>query len=440
MFALIHKHKRLAAVIIAVASLSFLFWMFSVSDLKQMFGLQRCVATVNGSCITLREYRYELLRFSSVLNNPELKSLIKRQVLNSVISREVLFQKALGLGIVASDREVAETVKEDPAFRKDGAFSFDTYKDFLERIGLTPTEYEEILRKALTVRKLFNLVESGSYLSKVELDVQKKLTSAVFKGRLYLITPEYVKLDYRPTSREIEDFFAKNRDKFKVKKPAVYRVWKTDSKEEAYNVYSLLKSGSVPKGGTLYRGEKLKTLPEEVISTIERLSASERFLITKSKGTYYIAYLEELPSEKVKKLEEVKDQIIKMLIESKKEKKLKEEAIKLKAKLSAGRKVGLRAVEFDESRLEEFISLFHLNEHEALRLVFSKERVFGPYKVHGGFALVYVEKKLYGEVKEEELKRLRESLLRSKADSLLGLLADKLVKSASIKINEDYLR
>ena len=440
MFALIHKHKRIAAVIIAIASLSFLFWMFSVSDIRQMFGLKRCVAVVNNSCITPREFNYELLRFSGVLNNQELRGIVKRQVLNSLISREVLYQKALDLGIVASDMEIAETVKKDTSFFEGNAFSINRYRDFLERVGLTPAEYEEILRKVLTVRKLYTFIEKGGYISNIELELQKKLNTVSFEGKLYLITPDIVEIEYEPAEDELKGFFMKNKDKFRVNIPAVYRVWMTPSKEEAHRIYSELKRGKIPEGGKLYQGEDTKSLPKDMVSAVEKLNYSERVMITKFQNTYYIAYLEKLPEEKVKSFEEVKEQVKKMFTESKKVEKLKSVAMEIREKLSAGKSVDIQALRFERSGLEEFLKLFRLDEDEVLRLVFSKEKVFGPYSIQGGLALVYLENKVYSDMSDEELKELRERLISSKTDSLLNLLADKLVKSASIKINEDYLR
>ncbi|MDQ7083020.1 MAG: hypothetical protein Q9N34_08845 [Aquificota bacterium] len=66
-----------------------------------MFGLKRCVADVEGSCITLREFRYELLKYANLMEKEDLRSIVKRQVLYSLVNREALYIKALRLGIVA---------------------------------------------------------------------------------------------------------------------------------------------------------------------------------------------------------------------------------------------------------------------------------------------------------------------------------------------------
>ncbi len=440
MFALIHKHKRAAAVVIAIASLSFLFWMFSVSDFKQMFGLQRCVAVVEGSCITPREFRYELLKYSNLLNKEELRRIVKRQVLDTLVAREVLYQKAVSLGLVASDREVADLIKQDPSFQENGKFSLSKYKEILDRTGLTLEEYEEFLKKTLSVRKLLRLIEGGTYLSDLEVDFQVKLVSARLRGTAYLITPDKVKVDYEPTDDEIRNFYEKNKDRFKVRTPSGYRVWKTDSKEEAHRLYSMLKEGKIPEGGKLYEEKDLGILPKEVKNSLERLTASDRVSLSKVEGTYYLIYLEKIPSEKIKSFEEAKEEIRSLLIERKKSELVRQEAQKLKEKLVRGEKPHIKGVKFEDSTVEEFISLFRLGGDEVLRLVFSKEKVFGPYPTPNGFAVLYVEEKRF---KREELKNREDligSLLQAKADSLMNLYAEKLFEEADIKINEEYLR
>ncbi len=437
MFGLIHKHKKLAAIVIAVASLSFLFWMFSVADVKQMFGLKRCVAVVEGYCITPREFSRELMRYQNLLEKKELKNIVKRQVLYSLVNREILYQKARSVGIVASDREVAEVIENDPNFKKNGKFSISVYREILERSGLTPEEYESRLKKVLTIRKLFKFMEKGVYLSDRELDFQERVLSARFSGRAYLLSPSSVKLNYKPSVEELKKFYSENREAFSVPPSKRFRVWVTEDKEKAHTMYGELKRGKVPGGGSVY-GDK--ELPSYISKQADKLNMEDPVTLTKKGGKYYVIYLEKSLPGRVKSFEEAKEEVEKILLERKKTELLKKLATEIKDKLSRGEKVERKFIRFDRSTVEEFITLFKIKGDEVLRLVFSKEKVFGPYRTAGGYAVLYIEKRSFDRKSVKNRERLRESLLKAKMDSLINLFVERLLDRVSVKINEEYLR
>ena len=436
MYALILKHKKIAVVIIAVASLSFLFWMFSVADIQQMFGLKRCAAEVNGSCITLREFRYELLKYSDLLDRDELRGAIKRQVLFTLIGREVLYQKALELGVVASDSEVAQVIKSDPSFQKNGSFDMKTYREALERVGLTPPEYETYLKKQLTARRLVDLVSRLVYVTDREREFQERILSTRFEGRVYFVSYEALSKEYKPSEEEIKEFYEENKDKFLTPERKVYIFWETKDKKEAHNIYSSLKKGKVPEGGRELK--EVSGLPGDVSKELERLSEDNRFTITKVKGTYYVIYLKEIEPKRVKPLSEVREEVERMLREEKGWELAEKRAWELKEKLEKGKEVSASSMEFENSSLEEFIKLFRIRGEETLRLVFSKDKVFGPYRMTNGYALVYIEKRRVEPVKAEG--GLVESLKRAKEEAIVNMFVDRLIKDAKVKINEEYLR
>ncbi len=438
MYALIQKHKRLAAVIIAIASLSFLFWMFSVADIQQIFGLKRCAAEVNGKCITLREFRYELLKYSDLLDREELRSIVKRRVLFSLISREVLYQKALELGVVAPDVEVARAIKSDPSFQSGGKFNLETYKTALERIGLTPAEYELYLKKQLTAKKLIDLVIRLVYITDMEREFQRRIISTRFEGKLYLISPDTISVGYKLYEEEVKSFYERNKEKFMTREKKIYLLWKTNDKKKAHSLYSSVKKGEIPGGGEEVRDAT--KLPREVVKELERLSENNRFTITKVGRTYYVLYLKEVKPKKLKPLSNVKKEVVEMLKKEKALELAENNAWEIKEKLEKGDKVDIKPLEFESSSVDEFINLFRIRGEETLRLVFSKDKVFGPYRTPNGYAVVYIDRR---EVKQDLIKNpeeLESSLKKAKGEALVNMFVEKLVGEARVKINEEYLK
>ena len=438
MYAIIQRHKRLAAIIIAVASLSFLFWMFSVADIQQMFGLKRCAAEVNGECITLREFRYELLRYSDLLEKEDLRGVVKRQVLYSLISREVLYQKAIELGIRASDTEVAEAIKRDPNFSRDGKFDIGMYKEALERVGLTPSEYESYLKKQLTVRRLINLISKLVYLTDREREFQERILSTRFEGKVYLISPKSVSLDYKPSAEDLERYYRENKEKFLTPEKKVYLVWETEDKKKAHSIYSSLKKGKVPEGGREVKDPSV--LPKDLSKEIGRLSKEDRVTITKVRGTYYVLYLKDIEPRKIRPFSEVKEEIEEILKKSRMDELLEKKAWEIREKLEKGERVDVKPLEFENSSVEEFITLFKIRGDDTLRLVFSKDRVFGPYRTVNGYAVIYVETRKLSPELVKNRSDMEKDLIRAKEDALVNMYVEKLVEEAKIKINEEYLR
>lgn len=433
MYVLIQRHKKLAATIIAVASISFLFWMFAVSDIKQMFGMGRCVAQVEGECITLREFNYELLKYPDLLEREETRDIVRRQVLYSLITREVLYKKALKLGIVVSDREVANMIKDDPSFWEGERFSMKRYRSVLEGIGITPAEYEDMIRKRLAVEKLLKVISAGVYLTEEEKEFHSRISRTRFIGKLYLFSEDTVSISYEPTGEEMERFYMRNKDRFAEDPKKVYVLWRVKEKKRVQSIYASLKEGNVPRGGKEITD--LSGLPREVVAELERLERVGTYTVSKVGDTYYVAYLKDVEPPRIKPFSEVKEEIRDILMKERRKEVLEERAREVADKLRKGEWVGMKPLSFDSSSLDEFIKLFGIGGEESIRLVFSKDKVFGPYRTPGGFAVVYIEKRTLEGVSVEE-----EELREAKERALVEAFIDKVVRASEININEDYLR
>jgi len=358
MYALIQRHKRLAALVIAVASLSFLFWMFSAA------------------------------------------------------------------------------IKKDRSFYENGSFSLSRYREILQRIGLTPEEYELRIKKNLSVQKLLNMLRGGVYLTAKELDVRRYLLSSLLSGKLYLLTPQRVKLSYKPTEEELRRYYEENRERFRRKSERVFRVWEVKDKALVQKLYSALKRGELPSGGK--RVKKDGKLPDLVKREMERLSERNPYTVVKAEDRYFILHLEQVSPEELKPFEEVKEEIEEIVAEERKRELLKSKAFELAEDLRKGKETDLKPVFFENSKASEFKQLFGIEERELIRVVFSAERVFGPYRTAGGYAVVYIEKRTPPAGPPED--GLREALLGEKFESLMDVYVDHLVNSLGLKVNEELIK
>ncbi len=439
MYGLIQKHKQLAALIIAVASISFLFWMFSVGDIKQMFGMRKCVALVEDECITFREFRFELLKYRQFLEDESLLPLLKRRVINDMILNKLLYQKALEEGIVASDREVADFIRNDKNFFENGAFSLSSYKDFLDRVGLTPAEYESYVKEMLTVRKFTRFFGLNVSLTKDEVSFGEDIASTRFEGNAYLIDVGAVKVE-EPTLEELKEFYSKNKDMFKVGEKRIYRVWSVEDKSKAHSIYSGLKKGDKVEGGKVYTTDDTEGLPPEISNALSRLSEKDRQTIIKTGNTYHVLFLERVEKARVKDFESAKEEVRRAYLDMLKSKGVEKLAVEVKQKLEAGKPVkGVRRISFSRSSVEEFEKLFSISDKkDIVEMVFSERRVFGPYRANNSYVVLEISKRYKDKKKADD--GIAQKLKQEKVMDLFGLYMRSVYEKAKIDINHEYLK
>src|SRR5262245_36581692 len=130
MFDLVHKHKRIVQIILALLVVPFAIW--GVESYTRVRGSGDSVATVNGIEISQREFALELQKQQeqlrrmfggsidpSVLDSPESR----RAVLDSMVAQRVLASEAAKAHLFMSRDAVIEIIMQAPEFQEDGKFS-----------------------------------------------------------------------------------------------------------------------------------------------------------------------------------------------------------------------------------------------------------------------------------------------------------------------------
>lgn len=150
------------------------------------------VARVNGEPIsseTLDRRFDEYLRSRNMniqrLQRPEKVREMKREVLDTLISEELLWQKARREGLVASDPEVDASVAQTRSQYK----SPEQFQRGVARAGLTEASYREHVRRMLSADKAAQaLVEAGVVVTEADIEAFYRANPQAFAR------PEQVKL------------------------------------------------------------------------------------------------------------------------------------------------------------------------------------------------------------------------------------------------------
>ncbi len=147
-------------------------------------GEEPAAASVNGTEISQarlqQAYRMQRDRLQQMFGanfRPELfpEETMKAQVLDSLIERELLLQAAASSGMRIADEQLSSTIASIEAFRKEGVFSDQVYRDLLQRQGLSPAYFEQQVRMDMLTAQLERGIASSEFVTAAEQAQQLRL-------------------------------------------------------------------------------------------------------------------------------------------------------------------------------------------------------------------------------------------------------------------------
>ena len=216
------------------------------------------VGSAEISPLELRDSLFRFLRSSRVPYDRKLlrQMRIEEQILNQLISREIVLQQGRRLGVDATSEEIQEKILTVPAFLEEGNFFLQRYKAILRQNGLTVEQFEESIRYEIMQEKLRDLVTEYVNVSDWEAEQDYRLRNEKARIRYAVVDPasfegvefvalkevqahyeenkasyrlpeqrqiEYLLADigrlratFEPTAEEMQDYYRENRSEFQV--------------------------------------------------------------------------------------------------------------------------------------------------------------------------------------------------------------------------------
>jgi peptidyl-prolyl cis-trans isomerase SurA len=152
---------------------------------KSRAGNADVMARVNGRKILSSELEtyYRNQTAGHPASTPEQAQGLRLNILDELIKEEILMQRAQKLGLMATDQEVSDKLKEIRAPYTDEEFN----KRLKER-GITLAEFKSDLRRSITVDKVINK-EIVSHIKISEADITDYYNQ--HKAEFNLIEPQY---------------------------------------------------------------------------------------------------------------------------------------------------------------------------------------------------------------------------------------------------------
>jgi peptidyl-prolyl cis-trans isomerase D len=181
-------------------------------------------ATVNGEEIQsgrleqMVSQRRQMLRerFGGELPSAFSDRMLREQVLEELITREVLRQRAEDDGFRVGSAMVASQIRQQQFFQRDGQFNRELYRQTLSRAGLSPQQYEGQVREGVRLEQMRSGVADTAFVLDAEarraarLQLQERRVAVLERSR------GAVASEIEVAAEEIRAYFGNHRDDFRT--------------------------------------------------------------------------------------------------------------------------------------------------------------------------------------------------------------------------------
>ncbi|PID78263.1 MAG: hypothetical protein CSA18_02370 [Deltaproteobacteria bacterium] len=192
------------------------------------------VAEVNGEVITINEYKEAYgnmlnrikAQFGGNLSSEMIKMFnIEKQSLNMLIEQMLILQEARKLGLTVSDEELGIYISKMDYFKTDNQFDADKYKKILAANRMSVEEFENNVRKDLTLKKVTSLVSGAVKVTDKELKAWYDYNRKTIDIKLVSFLPSnYDKKSIEIKDDEIKKYYDENKGQYKTE-PMVDTVY-----------------------------------------------------------------------------------------------------------------------------------------------------------------------------------------------------------------------
>lgn len=218
------RHKKYLVITIWISTIAFVgagFVGWGAYDLNK--DRTASVAKVGNRTISVQEFQQAYGNHYSFYNNLLSGKLTQEQadqmgldkmVMNTLINQTLLLNYADDIGLIATQEDIKERLKNNPNFQQDGAFSKDVYYALLKQNKIAPNEYEDSLKKEILTAKLEN------FLKLVPSTQESSIFASAFfmEDRLAINSVSLEANDISIKEEEIKAFWEKNKSNFLTKK------------------------------------------------------------------------------------------------------------------------------------------------------------------------------------------------------------------------------
>ena len=222
MFDFVNKKKRIVQIVLAVATLPFLFW--GIESYRTGEG-EDTVAQVAGEKISRQEFEQALREQqdsmraamgenfnADLLNRPEMRSA----VLDGLIQQRLLKHESARVGSAVPDEQLVEMIRNISAFQENGDFSKQRYEELLRGQGMTPRAFEARVRQELMRQQLVAPFSEIGFLSDTVAEKLMRLSEEKREVHLGQILPAQFASEIKPDDAAIQAYYDRHQAEFRL--------------------------------------------------------------------------------------------------------------------------------------------------------------------------------------------------------------------------------
>ena len=216
--------------VVAKAILVVVILSFALAGIGSYLGGSTDVAgaIVNGKTITgaqvEQEFQQERNRmqqqfgemFQAIANDETYMASVRKNVLDRLVSQELLLQTATKMDLRVGDEEIKQAIRDMQEFHVDGVFNNDRYQSLLRQSGYRVEQFRDMLRTDMTRRQLIATLVSSDFTLANEANVIAKLEQQMRDIRYIEIKASDFLDSVAVTSDEINDYYELNNGQFQT--------------------------------------------------------------------------------------------------------------------------------------------------------------------------------------------------------------------------------
>jgi len=230
MLARMRRHYDLLKWTLGLVCLAFI--IFYIPDFLRSSGADAAggdtVASVDGQDISTAEFREmyqaQLQAYRSAYGGNMSEQLLKQlgveqQILQNMVDERAALAQAGKLGIEASDEEVRQRIITMPAFQDNGRFIGEQrYQQLLrmQRPPLSPSEFEDSVRRSLTVEKLRDTITDWIAVPDQELEREYRRRNDKVKLAVVSITADSLRPQVTVSDQDVASWFESHKADFRI--------------------------------------------------------------------------------------------------------------------------------------------------------------------------------------------------------------------------------
>jgi peptidyl-prolyl cis-trans isomerase D len=195
------------------------FALFGVDTYLRNAGTKAAVAEVNGDAISVQEFNKSMQDARSdqkadpnYMQNPD----VQRSVLDKMITRRLLQGEVKRGGYTVSDEQLSSLIVSMPEFQgKDGKFSQDEYDKLLAANGMTPSQFEGMMRRDLLVQQMRDGIVSTAFTPDPLVDLALRAKHQLRDISVATILADSFSDKAKIDPAEVKAYYDKHQDDFR---------------------------------------------------------------------------------------------------------------------------------------------------------------------------------------------------------------------------------